>query len=105
VALLLPIARHPLLRRNVVFYFAPLLLTVAAYLAINYSIHNSIVPVQIVRSYFEYPGSPWIGSDQLSGMRRCRRLQSLVAAALQRGLFRHKYQTVRRPPASIAGWC
>jgi len=69
VALLLPIARDPRLRRNVVFYFAPLLLTVAPYLAINYSIHHSIVPVQIVRSYFEYPGSPWTGSDQLSGMR------------------------------------
>jgi hypothetical protein len=69
VALLLPIARHPLLRKNVVFYLAPLLLTVAPYLAINYSIHHSIVPVQIIRSYFEYPGSPWIGSDQLSGMR------------------------------------
>ena len=69
VALLLPITCHPQLRRNMVFYFAPLLLTVAPYLAINYSIHHSIVPVQIVRSYFEYPGSPWIGSDQLSGMR------------------------------------
>jgi hypothetical protein len=69
VALLLPVVRNPLLRKNVGFYLAPLLLTVAPYLAMNYAIHHSILPVQIFRSYFEYPGSPWIGSDELSGMR------------------------------------
>jgi len=37
-------------------------------LAITYSIHHSIVPVQIVASYFQYPGSPWVGTDQLSGV-------------------------------------
>jgi len=37
-------------------------------LAINYSIHHSILPIQIVRSYFEYPDSPWLGSEHLSGM-------------------------------------
>jgi hypothetical protein len=57
------------LRPYVVYYVLPTLLTVVPELAVNYSIHDSIVPVQIVRSYFEYPGSPWIGSDELSGMR------------------------------------
>lgn len=33
----------------------------------TYSIHHSIVPVQIVKSYIDYPGSPWIGSTKLSG--------------------------------------
>jgi hypothetical protein len=69
VALLLPVLRNPPLRKNAAFYLAPLLFTVGPYLAINYSIHHSFLPVQIVRSYFEYPGSPWIGSDELSGMR------------------------------------
>jgi len=69
VALLWPILRNPQLRKDAAFYLAPLLLTVAPYLAINYSIHHSLLPVQIVRAYFEYPGSPWIGSDELSGIR------------------------------------
>jgi hypothetical protein len=69
VTLLVPVVRNPVLRKEAVFYLLPLLLTLAPYLAINFSIHHSILPVQIVRSYFEYPGSPWIGSDELSGMR------------------------------------
>jgi hypothetical protein len=69
LALLLPVMRHPLLRKNAAFYLAPILLTVTPYLAINYSIHHSVLPVQIFRAYFEYPGSPWIGSDELTGMR------------------------------------
>jgi hypothetical protein len=63
------ILRDPSLRRGGLYYAAPLLLTVAPSLAINYSIHHSIFPVQIVRHYFQYPGSPWLNSDQLSGIR------------------------------------
>ena len=69
LALALPVMRNPLLRKNAAFYLAPLLLSVAPYLAINYSIHHSVLPVQIFRAYFEYPGSPWIGSDELTGIR------------------------------------
>lgn len=63
------IVRDPLLRGRALFYVAPLLVTLVPALAINYSIHHSIVPVQIVQAYFQYPGSPWLGSasEQLSG--------------------------------------
>jgi hypothetical protein len=66
---LLYVLRDARLRPHVVFYVLPLLVTLLPALAINYSIHHSVVPVQIVQSYFEYPGSPWIGSNNLSGMR------------------------------------
>jgi len=60
--------RDPRLRAGVFYYLLPLLVTLLPALAITYSIHHSVVPVQIVGSYFQYPGSPWAGSDQLSGM-------------------------------------
>jgi hypothetical protein len=66
---LLYVLRDPRLRAGIVFYLLPLLATVLPALAMTYSIHHRIVPVQIVGSYFQYPGSPWVGSDQLSGMR------------------------------------
>jgi hypothetical protein len=69
VLFLLYVLREPRLRAGAVFYVLPLLLTLVPALAITYSIHHSIVPVQIVASYFQYPGSPWVGSDELSGMR------------------------------------
>jgi hypothetical protein len=56
------------LRHGAVWYVLPLLLTLLPALAMTYSIHHSILPVQIVRSYFQYPGSPWIESGDLSGM-------------------------------------
>lgn len=56
------------LRGKISFYFMPLLLTVLPALFINYYISGSVIPVQINKSYFEYPGSPWIGSSELSGM-------------------------------------
>lgn len=56
------------LRKWAVVYLLPTLLTIVPTLAVNYSIHHSIMPVQIYRSYFQYPGSPWLGSDELSGM-------------------------------------
>ena len=56
------------LRKLAVFYLLPTVLTIVPTLAVNYSIHHSIMPVQLYRSYFEYPGSPWLGSSELSGM-------------------------------------
>lgn len=62
------ILRDARLRRAMPFYLLPLIATLLPALAITYSVHQSIVPVQIVGSYFQYPGSPWAGSDALSGM-------------------------------------
>jgi hypothetical protein len=62
------VALQPNLRKLSFFYLLPTLLTIAPTLAVNYSIHHSIMPVHIYRSYFEYPGSPWLGSSELSGM-------------------------------------
>jgi hypothetical protein len=62
------VSQDPSLRRRVVFYLVPLVVTVLPTLAINYSIHHSVMPLQIYRSYFDYAGSPWMGSGQLSGM-------------------------------------
>jgi hypothetical protein len=66
---LLYVLRDAHLRPGAGFYLWPLLVTVVPALAMTYSIHHSIMPVQIVKSYFLYPGSPWIGSNELSGMR------------------------------------
>jgi len=62
------VLRDARLRHSAVWYVLPLLVTLLPALAITYSIHHSILPVQIVRSYFQYPGSPWIKSGGLSGM-------------------------------------
>jgi hypothetical protein len=57
------------LRPATVFYVVPLLATLLPTLAVNYAIHGSVLPVQMVRSYFEYPGSYWLDSaEKLSGM-------------------------------------
>ena len=56
------------LRVNFIFFMLPLVLTALPTLAYNYSISGSVIPVQINRSYFEYPGSPWLGSNELTGM-------------------------------------
>jgi hypothetical protein len=67
-AFFLYVLRDPTLRRYSVYYLLPIAVTVVPALAMNFSIHHSILPIQIVRSYFEYPGSPWHGSASLSGM-------------------------------------
>lgn len=56
------------LRANAAFFLLPILVTAIPTALINYSIHSSIMPVQIYRQYFDYPGSPWIGSGELSGV-------------------------------------
>jgi hypothetical protein len=63
------VAADARLRAGVIFYLLPLLVTIVPAVAMTYSIHHSVLPVQLVKSYFEYPGSPWIGSDELSGMK------------------------------------
>jgi hypothetical protein len=62
------VLREPALRKYFAFYLAPLAVTAVPALAMNYSIHHSILPIQIVRSYFQYPGSAWAGAVSLSGM-------------------------------------
>jgi hypothetical protein len=62
------ILRDQRLRQVAVFYVLPLLVTVLPALALNYSIHHSIMPVQLFASYFQYSGSPWLNSSELSGM-------------------------------------
>jgi len=58
------------LRGRVAYFLLPLLITVLPALAINYSIAGSLVPVGMVRAYFEYSGSKWVGSrsNELTGM-------------------------------------
>jgi hypothetical protein len=56
------------LRRHTAAYLLPCFLTVAPYLLINYNISGSILPIQIHEAYFDYPGSPWIASGELSGI-------------------------------------
>jgi hypothetical protein len=68
VLFLLYVLRDPALRKATCFYLAPLIVTIVPTLAYDYMIHGSVMPVQIYRSYFDYPGSPWIGSTELSGM-------------------------------------
>jgi hypothetical protein len=57
------------LRRQTLFYLIPLMLTVLPALSVNYYISGSVIPVQINRNAFEYPGSPWVSSDGLSGVK------------------------------------
>lgn len=50
------------------YFTLPLLATLIPTAVVDYSIHGSVMPVQIHKEYFEYPGSQWIGSDELSGV-------------------------------------
>ena len=57
------------LRGSVLFFLFPLPLAVVPVLAVNYAISGSVIPVQTIKSYFIYPGSPWAkpGAETLSG--------------------------------------
>lgn len=55
-------------RRYTVYYLMPLIITMVPTLWINYHISGSIMPVQLNKSYFDYPGSPWVGTQGLSGV-------------------------------------
>ncbi|WP_194793326.1 hypothetical protein [Raineyella fluvialis] len=54
------------LRRGTWAYVVALLIAVAPALAVNYAISGSLVPVQIVPRYFDFPGSPW-NAEHLTG--------------------------------------
>lgn len=56
------------LRRNVFFYMIPITMTVVPTLLHTYQISGSIMPVQTNEAFFDYPGSPWIEAQELSGM-------------------------------------
>jgi len=56
------------LRRIVFFYLLPVTVTVLPSLMLNFFVAGSIIPLQLNKDYFDYPGSPWIGSSSLSGM-------------------------------------
>jgi hypothetical protein len=56
------------LRPHTLWYLLPCLVTLAPYIAINYRISGSLLPVQLDKELFVYPGSPWIGTFELSGI-------------------------------------
>lgn len=62
------VVTDPALRRYTAAYVLPCLVTVVPYLLINYDISGSILPVQIHREYFDYPGSYFAESGRLSGV-------------------------------------
>ena len=99
---LLYVLRDPRLRACIIFYLLPLLATLLPALAITYSMHHSIVPVQIVASYFQYPGSPWVGTDQLSGI-HANNAQFAVTYALS-ALVGPKGFLLYNPIIAIALW-
>lgn len=51
---------------DLLWYFLPLGVGLAPSLVVNYVISGSLVPVQLVESYFLWPGSPW-SRELLSG--------------------------------------
>jgi hypothetical protein len=55
------------LRRAAGWYLLPLAVTIVPTMAMNYAMHGRVTPVNVVRAYFEYPGSPWVGAGGLSG--------------------------------------
>lgn len=57
------ISTIPSLRREILFYFLPILFTACFVIFINYYISGSVIPVNLNKSYFEYQGSPWIESE------------------------------------------
>lgn len=99
---LLYVLRDPGLRRYSAYYLSPLSVTVLPALVLNFSIHHSIVPVQIVHSYFEYPGSPWHGSAALSGMKT--NPWSFVGSYGLQTLISEKGFLVYNPFLVIASW-
>ena len=50
---------NPTLRKSVVWYLVPITFTIVPAVTLNYWICGSILPVQVNKAYFDYPGSPW----------------------------------------------
>ena len=57
------------LRGDAVFFLIPAVLVYLPYLLINYHISGSIMPVQMNKAFFNYPGSQWIDGEGLSGVK------------------------------------
>ena len=66
------------LRADVGWYLLPLAPTVLPALLVNYFISGSFMPVQLVTSYFQYPGTPW-------------RAEALTGAGMNKGTFLAQY--------------
>lgn len=66
------------LRPHAALYLLPLPLTALPALWVNYRISGSLVPVQLVTAYFQYPGTPWKPS-------------ALTGAGMNRGAFLAEY--------------
>jgi hypothetical protein len=67
-AFALRVVATPGLRRHMALFLLPCSITVIPYLLVNYQISGSILPLQINKEFFIYPGSHWIGSGELSGI-------------------------------------
>lgn len=63
------ICLDPALRRGAVWFALAVLAMNLPGLYINYAISGSIKPVQINPDHFDYPGSDWVDSGKLSGVK------------------------------------
>lgn len=57
------------LRKNIIFFCIPLLLTALPALVINFIIAGDFIPISLHQEFFNYPGSPWQGGGGLSGIK------------------------------------
>lgn len=62
--------RKEKIKNILVYYLTPAIIVTLPSLFIHYSIHQSILPLQLIPEYFVYEGSPWIGDklQRLSGV-------------------------------------
>lgn len=91
------------LRSGVLYYVAPLLITLLPTVLINYAISGSIRPLQLNPEFFKYPGSYWLtGNETLSGVK-----YNNLGFALRYGfrcLFRRQGFLIYDPLLLIALW-
>ncbi len=59
----------PRSRRLAGWFVLPAMLAVGLVIGVNFAISGSVIPVQLVPAHFDYAGSPWRGSAELSGVR------------------------------------
>lgn len=58
----------PRARGRILYYLLPMAVTVLPTFWITWSISGSILPFDIHKEYFDYPGSPWLERGKLSGV-------------------------------------
>lgn len=56
------------LRRHLVFFLLPLCLAPTLSIAINYATSGSVFPIQLDKSLYDYPGSPWVGPQNVGNL-------------------------------------